>query len=104
MISAHDPGKHTFTIPSVSPVASISPSLENVNDNTAASCIISSSRAWYGNSFLSRHVSGSQTSTKPSSEPVTRCWPSGEKRAHSGCVFEPNLIWPTCVLAQCACV
>jgi len=35
----------TFTIPSVSPVASISPSLENVNDSTAASCIINSSRA-----------------------------------------------------------
>jgi hypothetical protein len=36
----------TLTAPSVSPVASISPSLENARAKTAASCIINSSRAW----------------------------------------------------------
>lgn len=33
-----------------------------------------------------------QTSMKPSTEPVTRNCPSGEKRAHSTCDFCPNLI------------
>lgn len=46
--------------------------------------------AWYRRSFLIFPVVKFQTSTNPSTEPVTRNCPSGENRAHSMWAFCPN--------------
>lgn len=88
----------TLILPSWPPPASISLSRLNDIDNTACSIIIKLSCAWYFKSFLILPVVKFHTSMKPSTEPVTRYWPSGEKRAHSTCDFWPNLIcFDSCV-------
>uniref|UniRef100_A0A147BEY3 Secreted protein n=1 Tax=Ixodes ricinus TaxID=34613 RepID=A0A147BEY3_IXORI len=59
---------------------------------TASSIIMKLSWLWYLRSLRILPVVKFQTSRKPSTEPVTRNWPSGEKRAHSMWALSPNLI------------
>lgn len=82
----------TLILPSWPPPANISLSRLNAIDRTACSIIIKLSCAWYFKSFLILPVVKFHTSIKPSTVPVTKYWPSGEKRAHSTCDFWPNLI------------
>lgn len=62
-------------------------SVPNVNE---LSCHLGLPSSWYGKSFRRVPVWWSQTSTKPSTEPETQNWPSGEKVTHSGWDFSPN--------------
>ena len=66
--------------------------LENATQSTASSIIIKFSWAWYFKSFRILPVVKFHTSIKPSTDPVTKYWPSGEKAEHSIWDFAPNLI------------
>mmetsp|Transcript_28258 Transcript_28258/g.92233 ORF Transcript_28258/g.92233 Transcript_28258/m.92233 type:complete len:271 (+) Transcript_28258:633-1445(+) len=83
---------HTLIFPSCDPEAIISLSRLKATLRTAVSCIMKASSAWYCRSFFSFPEMTSHTSRKPSTDPVTRHCPSGEKAAHSGYDFFPNFI------------
>mmetsp|Transcript_85730 Transcript_85730/g.243130 ORF Transcript_85730/g.243130 Transcript_85730/m.243130 type:complete len:381 (-) Transcript_85730:280-1422(-) len=94
--------RQTFSCPAWQPVARSSDSLEKATAMTAFSCIMKLPSSWYWRSLRSIADWWSQTSMKPSTDPETQYWPSGENCAHSGCDFPPKRTVFAIIVGHCS--